>query len=340
MDKALYYSDVYLVPKYSTLRSRSEADVSVKFLGHYFKSPVIPANMASVIDEKLAHWMSQNGYFYIMHRFGDNYQFVLNANKNAWDLVSVSIGVKEADKDFIRRIISENLAIDFITIDIAQGHSILMEKMIKWIKSEFSLSSSYSYDCPKIIAGNVTTREAFYDLVNWGADAIKGGISGGRACSSKNTTSFHVPNYTLAQWMGDILAYSEVPIILDGGIREDGDIAKAIQAGSKNGRTIMVMAGSVFAACVDSPGMPIYDLEYSATSPKYKQYYGSASKMNKEKTGQEIKHIEGFETQIECNGLTFAQKFEQIEQNLQSAISYAGGIQLSDLGKVEAITIK
>ena len=67
---ALSYRDVYLVPRHSILKSRSEADISVEFLGRKFQSVWIPANMSSVINENIAHWLSENNYPYIMHRFG------------------------------------------------------------------------------------------------------------------------------------------------------------------------------------------------------------------------------------------------------------------------------
>lgn len=79
MNKALHYKDICLLPQYSNLKTRKDADVSVNFLGFKFKLPIIPSNMVCVIDEKRAEWMSENNYFYIMHRFGfDNYEFVKN----------------------------------------------------------------------------------------------------------------------------------------------------------------------------------------------------------------------------------------------------------------------
>jgi len=66
MNKNLYYKDVYLIPKYSELSSRSKADTSVIFGNKKFKLPVTPSNMKSVIDEKWAMWLSENDYFYVL----------------------------------------------------------------------------------------------------------------------------------------------------------------------------------------------------------------------------------------------------------------------------------
>ena len=71
MHKNLKYSDIDLIPNYSELYSRADADTSIDFLGTKFMLPVIPANMKSVIDMDLAKNMSEDGYFYIMHRFGN-----------------------------------------------------------------------------------------------------------------------------------------------------------------------------------------------------------------------------------------------------------------------------
>ena len=91
----LKYSDIDLVPNYSELYSRADADTSVEFLGEKFMLPIIPANMQSVIDMDLARNMSEDGYFYIMHRFGNSLKdIVTQMNEENWSTISVSIGIK------------------------------------------------------------------------------------------------------------------------------------------------------------------------------------------------------------------------------------------------------
>jgi len=93
--KYLKYSDVALVPRYSTTISRSIIDTSTNIGRYRYKLPIIPANMKCVIDKQLAHWMAYNQYFYIMHRFGiNNLQFVIDANQTSLPQISISIGVK------------------------------------------------------------------------------------------------------------------------------------------------------------------------------------------------------------------------------------------------------
>jgi hypothetical protein len=176
------FEQINLIPQKCIVESRSECDTSVKFGNFTFNMPIVPANMECVIDETLATKLSNNGYFYIMHRFANTLQFVRNYNdtnliSDTQTPISISIGVNQDSYDLINTIIDEKLNVDYITIDIAHGHSIKMEKMIKWLKDK--LPNVY------IIAGNVSTKEAVLDLKNWGADCIKVGISPG--CFTPNS---------------------------------------------------------------------------------------------------------------------------------------------------------
>jgi GMP reductase len=86
----------------------------------------------------------------------------------------------------------------------------------------------------------------------------------------------------------------------------------------------MVMAGSVFASCADSPADTVIKTTTSGNSGSvftYKTYYGSASARNK---GANV-HVEGRIVELPCNGMTYAEKLVEITQSLQSAVSYAGG---------------
>jgi len=170
------YNDINLIPRYSTVESRSECNTSITFGKHTFKNPVIPANMETVIDEKIAIKLAKNNYFYIMHRFGvNNIEFVQDMRERGL-ISSISVGVNEDSYKLIDRLAEINKKVlryspDYITIDIAHGHSRKMKRMIKYIKEQL----------PKtfLIAGNVSTIEATVDLDKWGADAIKCGIGPG-----------------------------------------------------------------------------------------------------------------------------------------------------------------
>lgn len=309
--KALHYKDICLLPQYSNLKTRKNADVSVNFLGFKFRLPIIPSNMVCVIDEKRAQWMSDNNYFYVMHRFGiDNYEFVKKSQ--GWANVSISVGVQESDRQTLLKMKNDKVYPDFITIDIAHGDSILMKEMIEFIKG-LNFPS-------KIIAGNVCTIDGYNNLMNWGADAVKVGIGGGAACSTKNKTGFTMPMYTCIKEICDSENY-EVPVIADGGVREHADIVKAIHAGAN-----MVMAGGLFSRLIDSPAEVVNG---------HKVYFGSASQFNK----GEYRNVEGIKRTFELDTMTYSDKLMEIEQDLQSAVSYAGGKVLQDIQKVIAIKV-
>ena len=297
MNKSYAYDDVALVPEFFPGTSRSNIDTSCTLGKHKFKIPVVPANMKCVIDATVAKMLQQNGYFYVMHRFGvDALQFVERCHQEGWNYSSISIGVKRDDWTLMEQFESKNICPDFVTIDIAHGYSVTMRDMIWKVKKHL----------PKtfVIAGNIATPEAYENVCAWGADAVKVGVGPGKSCITRLKTGFYTPMYSTVQ---QVAALGLKPIIADGGVQHNGDIAKALVAGAT-----MVMAGSIFAQCVDSPTLSING---------EKVYYGSASAENK----GHRKNVEGRKLLIESNNMTYLEKMEEITQDLQSAHSYAGG---------------
>ena len=335
--KKLSYNDVVLIPEYSSVKSRSECDTKVDFLGVTFESPVIPANMRASIDIDKALELESAGYFYILHRFYDYEEikgFVKTCNESN-RICSISLGVKQEDYDFVDWIEDSPYIVDFITIDVAHAHNVLVKEFLSYIKSKFK---NYYYSRPKLIVGNVATRKACEDLMKWGADAVKAGIGQGTVCTTRLETGFGVPMYSTILdcagfwrlWPGR----NKIPIIADGGINHRGDVAKAINAGAD-----MVMVGSMFARCIDSPAENIYASEFnicSSATPTHKRWYGSASEYNK---GHD-NHGEGEALLEPVNYLSYLGLYRKWKQALQSAISYGGGTKLKDLRKVNRELIK
>jgi GMP reductase len=335
--KYLKYSDVALVPEYSECASRSDCDTSIKLGDRKFKLPIVPANMKSVIDMPLARWMSENDYFYIMHRFDT---MLLNdiciANTEKWKTISFSVGVKDSDHQAVAEVGALDLRVDFITVDIAHGHSFRMKKMIERIKE--------SLPDTMIIAGNVATPDAVADLSAWGADIVKVGIGQGSPCTTKDKTGFTVPMFSCVKRCSNVSFNLEsgfiiseasiqesfdlpqkICIIADGGVEHNGDITKALCAGAT-----MVMAGGLFASCIDSPAGST-----TINDAPHKAYFGSASAENKGSG----KHIEGKLTNIPSNKMTYREKLEEVEQDLQSSISYSGGNNLDSLYNIKYIEL-
>lgn len=309
------YDNILLLPRKCRVESRSECDASVTLGGRSFRLPVVPANMKTVIDETISLWLAKNGYFYVMHRFDlDNVAFVKHMHAQGV-FASISLGVKKPDYDTVDTLAAAGLVPEYITIDIAHGHADSVKNMIGYLKDK--LPASF------VIAGNVGTPEAIIDLENWGADATKVGIGPGKVCITKLKTGFGTGGWQLSalKWCARV---ATKPIIADGGIRDHGDIAKSVRFGAS-----MVMIGSLFAGHEESPGKTV---EVDGTL--YKEYYGSASDYNK----GEYRHVEGKRILEPVKG-KLADTLIEMEQDVQSSISYAGGKALMDIRKVNYVTL-
>jgi len=323
MQKYLKYSDVCLVPRYSELESRSQADVSVDFLGQTFNLPVIPADMLDVINKDIAYYLSENDYFYIMHRWfheSDSrfenslsvYDFVKNAIDNDWKTISISIGVNDSYYNMLQKLVEFKLLPHFITVDTAHAHSINVRRIITYIKQYMPTT--------KLIVGNVATADACEYLIKLGVDALKVGIGSGIICSTKNKTGFHVPMFSCCLECAVVCEKYNIPFIADGGIQEFGDIAKLLTAGATMG-----MSGKLFAECIDSPAEIING---------HKQYRGSTSFELKGNN----KHVEGRLVEIK-HSVTYKERLEEISQALKSSVSYGGGKDLSTFNLVNFIEV-
>lgn len=309
------YEDIQLIPNKCIIKSRSEADTHVTLGDYTFKLPVVPANMQTIIDENIAEQLAKDGYFYIMHRFDEASRKPFVKRMHDQDLIaSISVGVKDYEYDFVSSLKDD--APEFITIDIAHGHSDSVINMIKHIKKE--LPDTF------VIAGNVGTPEAVRELENAGADATKVGIGPGKVCITKVKTGFGTGGWQLAalRWCAKA---ARKPIIADGGIRTHGDIAKSIRFGAT-----MVMIGSLFAGHLESPGKLV-----EVDGKQYKEYYGSASEYQK----GEHKNVEGKKILLPVKG-HLKDTLVEMKEDLQSSISYAGGRDLHALTRVDYVIVK
>ncbi|GGJ99857.1 GMP reductase [Lentibacillus kapialis] len=317
MENVFDYEDIQLIPAKCVVSSRSECDTTITFGGHTFNLPVVPANMQTIIDDQIARHLAEHHYFYIMHRFEPETRIDFIRDMQTSGLIaSISVGVKENEYDFIQQLVEQELTPEFITIDIAHGHSQNVMKMIRYIKQH--LPESF------VIAGNVGTPEAVRELEHAGADATKVGIGPGKVCITKMKTGFGTGGWQLAALKWCAKAATK-PIIADGGIRTHGDIAKSIRFGAS-----MVMIGSLFAGHEESPGKTVEE-----NGTYYKEYFGSASEFQK----GEKKNVEGKKMYVEHKG-SLNDTLTEMRQDLQSAISYAGGSALQAIRHVDYVVVK
>ena len=246
-------------------------------------------------------------------------------------LVGAALGVSTQYMEHIEGMIGVGL--DVLTIDSAHGHSEKVLQTIAAIKKTF----------PKLqlIGGNVATAEGTLALIQAGADAVKVGIGPGSICTTRVVTGVGVPQVTAVQKCTAAAAQKGVPIISDGGIRNSGDITKAIVAGAQ-----VVMIGSLFAGTEESPGEKIL---YQGRS--YKEYrgmgsigamsQGSSDRYFQEMGINESKLVpEGVEARIPYRG-SVAFTVHQLLGGLRAGMGYCGTKNIEELrsqGKFIKIT--
>lgn len=303
------FQEIYLIPNKCIALSRDDCDPSVVFGGMRFKNGCIAANMRSVVDEKTCRFFAKSGLFYIMHRFDvDNYEFVKKMHDDGL-FASISIGVNGDTESQLIRMKKDQIFPEYITIDIANAYAVRAEKTVGLVKEIFPKSF--------LIVGNCATPEAVADLEKWGADCVKVGISNGHVCETYMATGFSRPQFSTVLECSHV---AKKPIISDGAIRVIGDVSKAFVAGAT-----MVMAGSLFAGFSESAG-EIIEIE----GKRYKQYFGSASYNNT----RSKKNVEGKCILVPYKG-EMQKLLWDIDDGLRSAISYAGGIDMSAFNNVK-----
>ena len=309
------YEDIQLIPNKCVIKSRAEADTSVTLGKHTFKLPVVPANMQTILDENVAEQLAKGGYFYIMHRFDEAGRIPFIKRMHEQGLIaSISVGVKDYEYDFVSQLKAD--APEYITIDIAHGHA---DSVI----SRFNTSRK---NC-QILLLLLEMWEHQRLCVNWKMLVrmlLRSESVQVRFVLPRLRRGFGTGGWQLAalRWCAKA---ARKPIIADGGIRTHGDIAKSIRFGAS-----MVMIGSLFAGHIESPGKTI-----EVDGEQFKEYYGSASQYQK----GAYKNVEGKRILLPAKG-HLQDTLTEMEQDLQSAISYAGGRQVADLKHVDYVIVK
>lgn len=171
--------------------------------------------------------------------------------------VGAAIGVG-ADRDARAEALIE-AGVDVIIVDTAHGHHEAVAQSVIHLKKK--------YPDMEIIAGNIATAEAAEELINAGADAVKVGIGPSGICTTRVVTGVGVPQISAIMDCAAVCAKYNIPLIADGGIKQIGDISKALAAGADT-----VMIGNLFAGTQESPGETIF-----LDGRSYKVYRGMGS---------------------------------------------------------------
>ncbi len=248
-------------------------------------------------------------------------------------MVGAAVGVK---KGYLERVKALHEAgVDVLVLDVAHAHSDITLDAIRSIKK--------SIPDAELIAGNVATKEGTEDLIAAGADAVKVGIGSGSICITRIVTGAGVPQLTAIIECTKVADKANVPIIADGGIRNSGDITKAIAAGAST-----VMVGSLLAGTEESPGMTVM-----REGRKYKLVRGMASvAASYDRTSREAEQAdedgadslldyvpEGVEAFVLYKG-NASELVSQLVGGLKSGLSYCGATEISQVrGKANFVRI-
>lgn len=248
-------------------------------------------------------------------------------------LVGAAVGVVG---DYLERAAALHEAgCDALVVDVAHGHGDRVVEAVKKIKKKLPKA--------ELVAGNVATYEGARDLAAAGADGVKVGVGPGSICSTRIVSGSGVPQLTAVIDCARITRERGVPVIADGGIRDSGDIAKALAAGASS-----VMLGSLLAGAEESPGWTV-----ARNGSRYKIYRGMASltatisRRRKELAeNQDLDPIEvaemvpeGVESMAPYKG-PVAEVITQLQGGLRSGMSYSGSRTLAEFwDKAEFIRI-
>jgi len=300
-EETFSFDDFLLLPLRSDIESRSEIGLESRIGTKEYSLPIISSPMDTVTESLMALTMNEYGALGIVHRYCSIEEQCVMLTKGV--ITAAAVGVSGDFKQRVSALVESGL--ETVCVDVAHGHHSMTESALKYLKDTYDSSLS-------IIAGNVATPEAFKDLSDWGADAVRVGIGGGSICSTRTQTGHGVP--TFHSVLGCKYVDSDAKIIADGGIKTAGDIVKAIAAGAD-----FVMLGSMLAGTDESPGQVFVTSE----SKKYKVYRGMASEEAQLAWRGETRSLEGISTTIPYKG-SVIDILENLKQNIRSGLSYSG----------------
>jgi IMP dehydrogenase len=232
--------------------------------------------------------------------------------------VGAAVGVHDMER--VAALIDAD--VDVLVVDTAHGHSQNVIDTVKEIKKDYNID---------VIAGNIATEEAAKDLIDAGANAVKVGIGPGAICTTRVISGVGVPQITAIMECVKGCGKHKIPVIADGGIRQSGDISKAIAAGASS-----AMIGSLFAGLKESPGqLVIYKgrqfKEYRGMGSLGAMVKGSAERYGQDSATSREKLVpEGVEGRVPYRG-TLSDFVYQLVGGLRAGMGYVGARNIEEL---------
>lgn len=321
----LGFKDVLFRPKRSTLKSRSQVnltrDFTFKHSGRQWSGvPVIAANMDSVGSFAMAKALAEHGVMTAIHKHytvQDWADFVQTANGDTLNKVMVSTGTSPQDFQKTQDIMALSDDLLFICIDIANGYSEHLVDYVQQVRAAFP---------DKVIsAGNVVTGDMCEELILAGADMVKVGIGPGSVCTTRVKTGVGYPQLSAIIECADAAHGLGGRIIGDGGCACPGDVAKAFGGGAD-----FVMLGGMLAGHEEAGGeLVVKDGE------TFMKFYGMSSKSAMEKHSGGVagyRAAEGKTVLLPYRGSVHG-TIQDILGGVRSTCTYVGAAELRELTK-------
>lgn len=235
------------------------------------------------------------------------------ANKDAKGRLRVGAAIG-ATGDFLERAAALiEAGVDVIVIDIAHGFSMVMKEAVESFQKKFQ---------HELVCGNVANYKGAAFLQDLGVDGIKVGLGSGYGCRTRLETAVGVPQ---VQAVRAAFHATALPIISDGGVRQNGHIAMALILGASS-----VMVGSLLAGTNETPGEVIPNPTGGAGHKVYRGMTSPEAKLEQVESADQIKNIEGQSREVLYTGKSVKEILRRIRHNLQSTVSYAGEKTLND----------
>lgn len=253
--QAYSYDDILILPFYSALESRGQSELKTSLGGIDLATPILSSPMDTVTEENMAVFMWENGGMGVIHRYMPvNQQYAsVKWVKNMGARVGAAIGVNGDAKERSEALLEAGA--DMLVLDIAHGHMSQAIQLVGELKSSFPSAV--------VMSGNIATIEAANDYAEVGADILRIGIGAGSACSTRLVAGVGYPQFSAVVDICHFIEtyYPEISCVADGGIKNSGDIVKALAAGAD-----AVMLGGLLAPFRVAAGDVVY-VETSDESP-------------------------------------------------------------------------
>jgi len=304
---SLTYDDVYLVPQTSPVASRSVVDTSIEFGPYKLEKPIISAPMDTISGEKMIRELARLGAIGTLPR-GDLEERVSICNRLSFEEIPCvyAVGLKHGFEEASE--LKRNGA-KVVVVDVAHGGSLQAQELAKEIKKKLKLT---------VVVGNIVTHTEIESYKKHNIDIAKVGVGPGGLCKTRVVAGTGFPQLSaIFETSG-----SGLPIIADGGIKQAGDMAKAIAAGAT-----MVMIGSLFAGTDETPG------EYTMNGKKIARGQASIEYMRDNNIStNEFRAAEGISVEVDPKGPVH-RIVEMLMGGLRSAMTYAGATNIKEYQK-------